>query len=978
MKASKKLWLMAALFLTGSVALAQPVNFVGITGDCMWRLTGPGDSLTLTIEGNGDMGNYADTDWAPWDYDPYAANLKAVVIVTGVTSIGSCAFYRCTNLTSVTIPASVTSIGNNAFYQCRGLTSVTIPASVTSIGESAFYECKSLTSVTIPESVTSIGESAFEECWNLTSITIPASVTSIDNGVFQKSGLTSITIPASVTSIGESAFYHCQYLTSVTFSSPASVTSIGKSAFYECKSLTSITIPTSVTSIGESAFYECKSLTSITIPASVTSIGDYAFYKGGLDFITFTSPASLTSIGAHAFYGNGLTSIAFPASLTSIGDSAFANNYNLKSVTSHSTDPNSIGFGAGVFDGIVSGLGSVSLIVPPSSVGSYDTAEVWKDFKRPILGGVWLTVAANDDAQGSVTGTASGLYHKGATVTLRANPIKGYRISSWTSGSANFGNADILNVILTQDMIITANFEVDTYYITYIMDGGVNDDSNPATYTVRDSIPLQNPTRPGYGFIRWRNIDSITVTAIAKGSAGDTTFYAEWTAEGYTITFVDAQLDTVSLPVTYDAPIGALPEPTCDGYSFKGWYTEENGGGVQYAVDTVYRIAGDTTLYAQWTVNVYTITFNAQDGTGSHSDQSVTYGTAIGTLPEPTRDGYTFIGWFTEVGGGTQYVGGMALYSTVDNTTLYAQWTANVYTIKFNANAQGDVSPPPDQSVTYGAKIGQLPVPVRKGYEFGGWYTGGGVQYTVNTRIASDIILHAKWASATYTLTFDPQDGTVSPASKTVTYGKAVDTLPVPTRSGYVFAGWYTEPDGKGTQYKESDLAESNAILYAKWAATYTLTFSAGSNGTVSPASKTVTSGAAVGTLPTPTPTRSGYTFKGWYTEENGDGTQYTANTMYNTAGAMTLHAQWTAPTGVEDQLQVAVTLYPNPFVAEVRLTGAEGCTLTVFTAEGASIHTQKMSGAEETIALENLPSGLYFFRLEKNGKTRTVKAYKR
>jgi hypothetical protein len=78
--------------------------------------------------------------------------------------------------------------------------------------------------------------------------------------------------------------------------------------------------------------------------------------------------------------------------------------------------------------------------------------------------------------------------------------------------------------------------------------------------------------------------------------------------------------------------------------------------------------------------------------------------------------------------------------------------------------------------------------------------------------------------------------------------------------------------------------------------------------------------------------------------------------------------------TGVEETLQADISAYPNPFKGEVRLTGAEGCMLTVFTTTGKAVHTQKVTGADETIHLEHLPAGLYLFRLEKNGKTKTLK----
>ena len=361
----------------------------GTTGDCTWNLTADG---TLTISGNGAMGNYD----APW-----GNKIKKVVIKDGVTSVGafafynctgltsvsignsvtsinSCAFYNCTGLTSVIIPASVTRICGSAFYYCTGLTSVTIPNSVTSIGGSAFSFCKGLTSVTIGSSVTSIGERAFSACTLLTSVTIPDSVTSIGNGAFDNTawynnqpkglvyagkvvykykgtmpqntsitikdgtkgiaymafygctGLTSVTIPNRVTSIGSSAFYNCTGLTSVTI--PNSVTSIGEGAFINCTGLTSVTIGNSVTSIGSSTFYGCKSLTSVTIPDSVTSIGYEAFYNcTGLTSVIIGN--SVTSIDSYAFSGcTGLTSVTIPNSVKSIGTQAFQRCTGLTSV----------------------------------------------------------------------------------------------------------------------------------------------------------------------------------------------------------------------------------------------------------------------------------------------------------------------------------------------------------------------------------------------------------------------------------------------------------------------------------------------------------------------------------------------------------------------------------------------------------------------------------------------------------------------
>ena len=125
------------------------------------------DEGTLTISGTGDMWDYTDIDnRLPWRN----SNVKHVVIESGVTSIGTYAFYFCKSLTSIEIPDSVTSIGEGAFRNYSRLTSIVIPDSVTSIGGDAFMNCTGLTSVVIGNGVTSIGRYAFYNCRSLTSI----------------------------------------------------------------------------------------------------------------------------------------------------------------------------------------------------------------------------------------------------------------------------------------------------------------------------------------------------------------------------------------------------------------------------------------------------------------------------------------------------------------------------------------------------------------------------------------------------------------------------------------------------------------------------------------------------------------------------------------------------------------------------------------------------------------------------------------
>ena len=302
----------------------------GTTGNCTWTLD---DNGVLTINGNGAMGN---------NNRPWGSSITAVVIESGVTSVGEYAFYDCTGLISVTIPDSVTDIGNYAFYRCTGLISVTIPDSVTDIGNYAFYRCTGLASITIPNSVTSIGYSAFSGCTNLSNVTLCDGLTVIGSEMFYGcTGLTSITIPDSITSIGYAAFRDCTNLSNVTLCD--GLTTIGSRMFSECTGLTSITIPGSLTNIGTSSFYGCTNLSNVTLCDGLKTIGAGMFdLCTGLTSITI--PDSVTSINGFSMC-TGLTSITIPDSVTSIGNYAFEDCRGLTSVTI-GKNVNSIGYEA--------------------------------------------------------------------------------------------------------------------------------------------------------------------------------------------------------------------------------------------------------------------------------------------------------------------------------------------------------------------------------------------------------------------------------------------------------------------------------------------------------------------------------------------------------------------------------------------------------------------------------------------------------
>lgn len=189
-------------------------------------------------------------------------------------------------------------------------------------------------------------------------------------------------------------------------------------------------------------------------------------------------------------------------------------------------------------------------------------------------------------------------------------------------------------------------------------------------------------------------------------------------------------------------------KPTRTGYTFLGWSLSSTATSASYQPDGSITLTASDILYAVWKANTYTVSYNANGGSGAPSNQTKTYGVTL-TLSntKPTRTGYTFSAWNTaQNGSGTSYAPGGS-YTANAAVTLYAQWTANTYVVTFDA--QGGSVTPASKSVTYGQPYGSLPVPVRAGYRFDGWFTvaTGGTQVTAETvvTVTAAQTLYAHW-----------------------------------------------------------------------------------------------------------------------------------------------------------------------------------------------------------------------------------------
>ena len=160
-----------------------------------------------------------------------------------------------------------------------------------------------------------------------------------------------------------------------------------------------------------------------------------------------------------------------------------------------------------------------------------------------------------------------------------------------------------------------------------------------------------------------------------------------YTSTTYTISFSagsGGNVAVTSKSVRYGDTYGELPMPSKVGYSFTGWYTKPSGG-TKITPETKMDTKENATLYAQWEIGKYIITFDKAGGTGSASSKTVTYGSTYGTLPTLSRTGFTFKGWYTAATGGTK-IASTTKVNITENTTLYAQWNGLTYKVTFKAS----------------------------------------------------------------------------------------------------------------------------------------------------------------------------------------------------------------------------------------------------------------------------------------------------
>lgn len=501
----------------------------------------------------------------------------------------------------------------------------------------------------------------------------------------------------------------------------------------------------------------------------------------------------------------------------------------------------------------------------------------------------------------SNVGVSTGTYYRDTsqTITAKAAPT-GYSFIGWYEGSNLISSSLQVSITMSANRTLVAKYQIKSYVVNAVSDDTTKGIVSPAGQTVEHgkNATVTASRKTGYKFDGWYNGTTKVTSAnpYTFAPTANITLTAKWAINTVsdTVKISPSGGGTVSPnPITgqENTAISITATPAT-GYNFKHWRYNNSSASGGYSESTTnplkITITGKRDVTAVFELKSYTVTWNANGGTVSPASISKTHGSTLGTLPTPTRAAtaeysYTFAGWFTAASDGTQI---SSTTTVTGNVTYYAHWTATKrsYTATFNGNGGSTPSP---SSITkkYNTALGTLPTCSRTGYTFLGWYTAssGGTKISTTTVVTKDITYYAQWSINSYTLTFDPNGGTVTPTSKNLEYNSAYDTLPTPTRASdaqytYTFAGWYTAATG-GTQVTATTkMAAKDTTVYAHWTSntrSYTVSYKT-TYGTLNRTSQSVaynSKGSCTLTMPDNTAEFT-YTFVGWYTAANGGGTK--------------------------------------------------------------------------------------------------------
>ncbi|MGE7694313.1 InlB B-repeat-containing protein [Lysinibacillus sp. NPDC094177] len=550
------------------------------------------------------------------------------------------------------------------------------------------------------------------------------------------------------------------------------------------------------------------------------------------------------------------------------------------------------------------------------------------------------------------------------TIEAPTAPTKeGYTFEGWYKES-ELTNAWNFTTDKVKDITtLYAKWNPKQYTVSFEVYGGSAVTSQTINHGEKVSKPVA-PTKEDHTFFNWYLENTFNTlydyenTTIIK----NTTIFAKWTPNEYKVSFDSKGGSSVAEQnVKYNETAKLPTPPTKEGYTFVGWYADPSDN---TAYDFERIIKSNVTLYAKWVEKEYNVTFDVNDGSTINSEK-VKYGNKVTKPTNPTKAGYKFAGWYTD----REFQNLFDFNSNINaDTTLYAKWIPNKYKVSFNVDGGSDVE---SQTINHGEKVAKPVAPTKEGYTLDGWYVNNTLFNFADTAITQDTTILAKWKPNKNKISFDSNGGADVPDVIT-NYDTIIEAPNAPTKEGYTFGGWYKESGLTNAWNFTTDKVKASTTLYAKWTSKqYTLSFDVDGGSAIN--SEKVKHGNKV-TKPT-NPTKSGYTFAGWYTDNKFE-TPF--DFEKGITSDSTIYAKWTknidptpgpgpapdptpGPTTEQIVIDVVDDTNPNELLVRTPITRTKETDGTVkdsviFNAEKAAESVSKLENQETKIARIIIP----------------------
>ena len=540
--------------------------------------------------------------------------------------------------------------------------------------------------------------------------------------------------------------------------------------------------------------------------------------------------------------------------------------------------------------------------------GWYTATDLFWDFNDPvtkdlILYATWqervglthgVTFVYND----GVTPNHTETVNENEPVAEPDEPFRdGFNFIGWYSDYDLQTKWDF-NTLVTSDIFLYAKWDFEDsdtkYSVTFVLNDGTG---LSFTEYVPFSTPVAEPAKPfrdGYSFIGWYDAAG-AVWDFDRNVERNMILYAHWVPRvpgEYVVTFF--YRDNITNPkvvyVSENDPVTKPTDPERTGYLFTGWVTEKD-----LFWDFNIGITRDLFLYAGWenrNGSDWGVIFVYNDGVTARHRIDVADGAKVPEPADPIRDGFDFKGWYSDFELTTKWDFNTAVH---DDIFLYAKWyfddSDTKYFVTFVLNDGTDKSF--TEFVPFGTPVAEPAKPVRDGYSFTGWYDELGEFWNFTNPVNRNLFLRAEWKvreSGTFTVVFVYNDNVRDPLTISVLENTPISEKPAdPQRTGYLFTGWYTDQD---FFWDFNIPVNKDLFLYAgwdkrdgvKWGVNFVY------NDGVTPTTTVyVVDGLPIDEADIPaTPTRDGFTFKGWKTESGIDW-----HFDFPVTGDLFLHANW-------------------------------------------------------------------------------------